>query len=357
MATILETPISPMSPMAAHAYPSLYHGRTKDTKHMSPVDLSHLSGATIADLIIEPSFSIMSASGSISQAASNRSSMGVSKRCSVASTTKSSLRHSNHLLVQMLQNITNELSTQRSIMLDIQHRVSHLEHESVNNDPPMSALRALEDRRSKPNNGLAAPESQTWWEACQNFARNSEEPLSAKEFLRTPKRFSGFDWNFGPAPGPGLKSQMNTPPATPPEVEDLPPLTPTSEGQGDDSDFHMPSTWDVEVNVEEMHGHVPEIKDVEFDVDIKEHTVEVNKENMPAAPVLLPAPVGKALSLQSHEVVNAIQPLDNPRRYYMGIKSLRTYKALMKNTKSEKEHYVLIHFHKRADLKHLEDQS
>ncbi|KAF2790615.1 hypothetical protein K505DRAFT_282331, partial [Melanomma pulvis-pyrius CBS 109.77] len=308
----------------------------------------------MADNIIEPSINLVSASASVSHQ-SSRSSTANLKRCSVASTTKSSLRHSNHLLIEMLQNITVELSAHRSIMLDIQHRVSHLEHESINSDPPLSALRALEGHRSKRNSRVIPPEGQAWWEACQNFARNSEEPLSAKDFLRTPKRFSGFDWKFGPAPSVGT----HTPPATPPEVDHLPPLTPTSEGEeeeGDSTDIDTPTKHIIDMRVDEILSSPKKMK-LEEDVesDIKEHTVEVNKGNMPAAPVLLPAPVGKPIPANSPEFITAIQPLENPHRYYKGIKSLTTFKALMRNTKSDKEHYVLIHFHKRADLKGLED--
>ena len=280
----------------------------------------------MADIIVEPSINLISASASISQ--TSRSSMVNSKRCSVASTTKSSLRHSNHLLIEMLQNITTELAAHRSILLDVQSRVSHLEHESVNNDPPLSALRALEGQRSKRNSRLAPPEGQAWWEACQNFARNSEEPMSAKEFLRTPRRFSGFDWKYGPAPSRG----SHTPPATPPAVDEVPPLTPTSEEEGDQADVHTPTKHDITIKVDRQEV-TPKATDIEG--DIKEHTVEVDKKNMPPAPVLLPPPVGKPTPIIPEAPV-AVQTLENPQRYYKGIKSASTYRALMKNTKSDK---------------------
>jgi hypothetical protein len=325
MATILKTSISPMSPVSAHAYPPIYHP-SANLKQMSQVSINHLSGATMADIVVEPSINLISASASISQ--TSRSSMANSKRCSVASTTKSSLRNSNHLLIEMLQNITTELAAHRSILLDVQSRVSHLEHESINNDPPLSALRALEGQRSKRNSRLLPPEGQAWWEACQNFARNSEEPMSAKEFLRTPRRFSGFDWKYSHAPSQG----SHTPPATPPTVDEVPTLTPTSEEEGDHSDVHTPTKHDITIKVDEQEA-TPKTTDIE--TDIKEHTVEVDKNNMPPAPVLLPPPVGKPMPIIPEAPV-AVQTLENPQRYYKGIKSATTYRALMKNNKSEK---------------------
>lgn len=284
----------------------------------------------MADLIMEPSIHLINASPAVSKRSS--ASMMNSNRCSIASTTKSTLRHSNQLLIEMLQNIQTELSAHRSIMLDIQHRVSHLEHESVasvNNDPPLAALYALEGRTSKRNSKLVPPEGREWWQACQNFAKNSDPPLSAGEFLRTPRRFSGLDWQYG-APS----AKPNTPPTTPPDVIDLPPLTPASE-EGE-SDLDTPRKDEIDLDIEEMTTSTPRFEHEEVVDDIKEHTVEISKEKMPAPPALMPPPGGKPIPVNSQEVITALAPVGNPERYYRGVKSLTTYKALMKHKATDK---------------------
>ncbi|PSN65008.1 hypothetical protein BS50DRAFT_49315 [Corynespora cassiicola Philippines] len=341
MAAVAEIPISPIS---AHAYHSVNDAASK-------FDMSHLSGATMTDLIREPDIRVIEPSPSVS---SKRSSSHYpnSKRSSVASTTKSTLRQSNQILMEMLQNIQSELTTHRTIMLDIQHRVSHLECESnasVNNDAPLAALKALEGHgtHSKRGSKLLPPESKDWWQACQNFARNSDPPMSAGEFLRTPQRFSGFDWQFN-APA----AKPDTPPDSPPNVEDIPALTPTSDHENTDVDTPRGT---IDFKSEEMETSTPRIDEIEEPDDIRESMVEVNKRKMPAPPVLQPAPSGKPVSISSQDVAPIQDPQDK-FRLYKGVKSRMTYKARMKNSKTEKEHVVLIHFHKRRDLQGLEQE-
>ncbi|KAF2653497.1 hypothetical protein K491DRAFT_780276 [Lophiostoma macrostomum CBS 122681] len=337
------------SPFSAHSSFSV-HERTPE------MDTTHLSGATMADLMMEPKIHLVNASPTISQRSSHIPS---SKRCSVASTTKSTLRQSNQLLVEMLQNIQTELSAHRSIMLDIQHRVSHLEYESVasvNGDPPqlprLAALQALEGPTSKRNSRLVPQDTKTWWEACQNFAKNSEPPMSATDFLRTPRRVSGIDWKYGTqTPRP------QTPPATPPELDELPPLTPTSDfDDGILSDLETPTRHSFDISLGEVSSSTPEVRQVELENDIREHTVEIDKKNIPSPPALLPAPGGGiAIPVNSEEIITEVVPVKNPQRYYKGVKSLTTYKALMKHKATNKEHHVLIHFHHRKALKELEE--
>ncbi|KAF2876053.1 hypothetical protein BDV95DRAFT_603436 [Massariosphaeria phaeospora] len=327
-------------------------------KTASKSHMTHLSGATMADFMAEPTIHLVKSSPPTSK----RSSFIVanSKRTSMASTTKSQLRQSNHLLIEMLQNIQTELSAHRTIMLDIQHRVSHLEHESnasVNNDVPMTALQALEEQKPKRSSKLVAPEGLAWWEACQNFANNCDPPLSAREFLRTPKRFSGIEWHYG-APA----TKPNTPPATPPEVDDLPPLTPTSE-EGETSDLETPRRHTIDIGENETVTASPQGASAgDVEAGIKEHIVEINKKNIPAPPMLEPAPAGRPSSLKSPVSIPMIEtkplppiPMRNPQRYYKGVKSVMTYKALLKHTKTEKEHQVLIHFHRKGDLQGIEE--
>jgi hypothetical protein len=353
MSTIIETPFSPIS------------GRTHFSIHdiVFKPDESHLSGATM----LEPTVDSHVRGETSSPMLSKRSSIAMadSNRCSVASvsTTKSQLRHSNYLLIEMLKSIQTELSAQRSIMLDIQHRVSHLEDSSSYSNaaetPQITALKALEGRQSKRNSRLVPPEGREWWQACQNFARNSEEPISAAEFLRTPKRFSGLDWQYGM---PSAELHMDTPPATPPEapgLDDIPLLTPMSEEEHSDLDTPININVDVNLDTNIVVVSGPETNQQNIEDDIKEHTVEIDKKKLPTPPTLLPAPAGKPLSIpqQTEVVTKSMELLENPLRYYKGIKSLSTYRALLKHKVTDKEHSVLIHFHRRADLKHLEDKA
>jgi hypothetical protein len=371
MTAIMDS--SPLSSMSDHVYPEIHDDSSK-------LDMTHLSGMTMADFFNtestgkEPQINLIHPSPPISQ----RSSMMDSKRASTSttSTTKSQLRQTNQVLIQMLNSIQSELAAHRTIMLDIQHRVSHLEYESnasVNgSETPQAALQALEGSKSasRRSSKMVPAEGKAWWEACQNYARNAEPPMSAREFLRTPVRYSGFDFAFG------IPIEV-TPPATPPSVDDLPPLTPTSEdGDGEGSDLGTPVRHDISFG-EDVLASTPKMEHMalETQVDIQEQTVEVAKGKMPAPPLLQPPPSGKPVLVEKEEeVVAAIEPeiSTNQHRLYKGVRSLATYKALLRNKNSEKgksvsplcrldvantriEHHVLIHFHRKADLKHLDD--
>ncbi|KAK7186713.1 hypothetical protein DPSP01_001066 [Paraphaeosphaeria sporulosa] len=317
--------------------------------------MTHLSGMTLADFVTEPKIHLVEASPSSSkQPVQSPSTMNLSSKRSSrasASTTKSQLRHTNAILVDMLQNIQNELAAHRTILLNIQDRVSTLEDESnatVNNDAPQLTLRALEgqDAPSKRNSRLLAPEVSSWWQACQTFASNAEPPMSAREFLKTPQRLSGFDFKW---------EVPNTPPITPPDVDDVPPLTPTSD-EGEHSDLGSPLGQNVFLG-EEITASTPMIAGPSngADIDIMERTVEFDAKKLPAPPALQPAPSAKPTVVEQEDVVAAIEPevVGNPQRYFKGVRSLATYKALLKHKPSEKEHHVLIHFHRRKDVDHL----
>ncbi|KAL1596482.1 hypothetical protein SLS60_009128 [Paraconiothyrium brasiliense] len=327
MATIQQAPVSSqpghMSPLVVDD-PSNNH-------------VTHLSGMTLADFTTqEPKFHLDGASPSSSkQQLQSPSTMNLtSKRSSraSASTTKSELRQTNSVLVDMLQNIQNELATHRKILLNIQNRVSTLEHDSIASahDVPQTTLRALEghDAQSKRDSKLLAPEASHWWQACQNFASNAEPPISAREFLKTPQRFSGFDftWNV-----------PNTPPTTPPNVDDIPPLSPASE-KSDDSELLSPIGQNIFLG--EISSSPPKIAGPsdEVDVDIMEHSVEFDVRNLPAPPALQPAPGAKPTVVENEDLVAAIEPkiIGNPQRYFKGVKSLTTYRALLKHKASEK---------------------
>ncbi|KAJ4351991.1 uncharacterized protein N0V89_007337 [Didymosphaeria variabile] len=331
-------------------------------RHMSPLDndssinhVTHLSGMTLADFTTqEPQLHLVEASSSSSkQPLQSPSTMNLtSKRSSrvSASTTKSQLRQTNSILVGMLQDIQNELVTHRAILLNIQNRVSTLEDESIasaNKDGPQTTLRAPEghDAPSKHNSKLLAPEASHWWQACKNFASNAEPPISAREFLKTPQRLSSFDLTWD-AP--------NNPPLAPPDIDDIPPLSPASD-KSDDSELVSPIGQNVFLG--ELSALGPNIAGPsgEVDVNIIERTVESDMKKFPAPPALQPAPGAKSAVVENEDLVAAIEPklVGNSQQYFKGLKSLATYRALLKHKPSEKEHHVLIHFHRRKDVDHL----
>ncbi|KAF2440089.1 hypothetical protein P171DRAFT_525102 [Karstenula rhodostoma CBS 690.94] len=316
--------------------------------------MTHLSGMALAEFVTEPKIHLVEASPSSSKQPMQSPSMDLSSKRSSrasASTTKSQLRQTNCILVDMLQNIQNELAAHRTILLNIQNRVSTLEGESntsANNDAPQATLRTLEvqDAPPKRNSRLLAPELSSWWQACQTFASNAEPPMSAGEFLKTPHRFSGFD----------LKWEVpSTPLVTPPDVDDIPSLTPTSE-EGDHSELGSPLGQNVFLG-EEISAFTPQIAGPgdEAGVDITGRTVEFDVKRLPAPPALQPAPCAKPSVMGNEDVVTAIEPelVGNRQRYFKGVRSLATYKALLKHKPSENEHHVLIHFHRRKDVEHL----
>ncbi|CAI6334913.1 unnamed protein product [Periconia digitata] len=316
-----------------------------DDSDSSPVDITHLSGMTMTETIKErqPQIHFTHATESASKLTSNRSSMAS------VSTTKSQLRHSNQVLIGMLQNIQSELEAHRSLMLDIRDRVAHLEDDteaSVYHDA--YALRALEgNKRGSWLPPLPPPEGLSWWNAVQAFARNSEPPISATEFLRTPRPCSAIDWPLGPAPA--VES------VTPPDVDDLPPLTPTSESEN--SDLDTPIRHDINLG-KRISSPRPNSSSVENENDIKEIEVEFDKIKLPAPPLLKPAPAGRPTATSDETADPVAEPtepitetidkvseppietesklMESSMRFYKGVKSLITYKALLKHKSTEK---------------------
>lgn len=309
---------------------------------------SHLSSATMTDWTKSPEYHTATF-----QITSNRlSSVAAgSKRTSSVSTTKSQLRQSNQKLVTILQNIQAELAAHRTIMLDIQSRVSHLENESYTSQK----IDVLDDTLSRPR--CTSEECQTWWEACQNFADNCSTPFNANDFFKIPERFSGFDFHFGK-----LESAPNTPP-----------LSPWKENDADvDSILSSTSSKEYLVDVGILEEYDSSLKKAEFQESYAEAEIEdVNKENhddiierimvfdkarIPLPPRLQSPPRGKsALILPSHivafpspstisdspesiENITAlpqlppnIENVGTPRRHSKGILHLFTFKVFRRS--------------------------
>ena len=316
---------------------------------------THLSGMTLADFTKDPKIDILeSIPFAPEQLESTDTTSTPSKRFSQASTstTKSELRQTNSVLVEMLQNIQTELAAHRAILLNIQNRVTTLESDStassgtsLNEHTPHVTFHVPSGHNAalKRNSNRLAPEAAEWWRTCQNFASNAEPPISAREFLRTPHRFSGFDFKWG---------TIDTPPSSPPSVEDLPPLTPTSE-HGESSGFGSP--LDQNVFLGEEVASDPRIVGPVDDLEagIKERTVEFDQRKLPAVPTLQPAPGAKPTLVRSETTVSATEPefVEHSHRFFRGVRSLVTYKALLKQKSSGKGVYIgFFFFHYWANL-------
>ncbi|KAJ8118698.1 hypothetical protein OPT61_g385 [Boeremia exigua] len=294
------------------------------------------------------------------------------KRASYASTTKSELRQSNQQMFEMLQNLQAELATHRALMLDIQSRLSFLEHDAptiVELSAPEALSPAVETikapQRPPPppprrTSSLIPPglERQSWWEACQHFAENCDTPFNAQEFLKTPSHFDDFDFHFG-----GLATDVEVEPETLVEIdiEDVPALSPESENH--DSEIEVePFTLSSEPerqSSEDAESRSPSIfsegaprtsgltMDQCEDIDnIVEQIVEFKK---PAAlpPLLLhPPPSGRTASIMSVEEITALPGLppvteasSDLQRHRKGMRSISSKWASLKGRSAETSYY------------------
>ncbi|KAL6702790.1 hypothetical protein ACN47E_000926 [Coniothyrium glycines] len=209
------------------------------------------------------------------------------RRSSSVSTSKSHLRESNNTLTEMLDSVQKELTIHRTIMLDMQSRIVHIERLSHLS----TSSRHNPNSRGRPRNPRRCSltlESQAWWEACQNFAHNCDTPFNAAEFLRTPRRFSGFDFDLE-AEVQGKKHC--TTPTAPPELEDVPALTPASDMDERDERVDTPETH-VKLQEKENRGHdrAPELAPRHDTTDILERVVSFNKLRIPPPPILQSPP-------------------------------------------------------------------
>lgn len=319
--------------------------------------------------------------GSVSSLGTYHENNTRSKRSSMmsTSTTKSQLRSSNVALIDMLQNIQAELFAHRSIMLDIQSRVSHLENRPQNDTRPSRPVSGLLSGQGpehplldlSPRPMGTNPEAAAWWEACSNVARNSDTPIAPADFLKTPRPVSN---SYGPAPAWNNRDSQCTiaQPETPPETPKASPKF-TAEGLG----IITPP-----------------------DSSSKTKTVEVEVKELPPAPILQlpPTPETKEPSEQAKEAAeqqaaeSAIEKIVEKSggdllpsspvlrqppltlRMYKGKRSLATFEARLKHKKTEKgtsilenstyavsaiadakpEHVVLIHFHNQSMLADIE---
>ena len=279
------------------------------------------------------------------------------KRASFASTTKSELRQSNQQLFEMIQSLQAELATHRAIMLDIQSRLSFIEQDAPTmvEDGATEIFSPAVDELKPPQRPPPPPprrasslippgrESQSWWQACQNFAENCDTPFSAQEFLKAPGGFEDFDFHFG-----GLATgdtSEDVQPSSPMEVkiEDTPALSPKSERQSSEvARLRSPSIFSE--GAPRTSGLT--LTDSDEPDDIIEQIVDFKK---PAAlpPLLLhPPPSGRTASLLSVEEITALPDLppvsevsSDPQRHRKGIRSISSKWASLKRNSTESSDY------------------
>ncbi|KAJ4339585.1 hypothetical protein N0V95_007723 [Ascochyta clinopodiicola] len=273
------------------------------------------------------------------------------RRSSYASTTKSELRQSNQQLFEMLQNIQTELATYRAIMLDVQTRLSFIEQDAPTmvEDGAPEILSPAEDlkppQRAPPPpprraSSIIPPgrESQSWWQACQNFAENCETPFDAQEFLKTSARFEDFDFHFG-----GLSTGGETRPTSPIEFGDTPALSPESKRQSSEDDGpRSPSIF--------SEG-APRTSSLTMDSDeerdnIIEQIVEFKKPAILPPLLFHPPPSGRTASFLSVEEITALPDLpptievgNESQRHRKGIRSISSKWASLKGRSGDSGDY------------------
>lgn len=235
-------------------------------------------------------------------------------RASYASTTKSQLRQSNQQLFEMLQNIQTELATHRAIMLDVQSRLAFIEQDAPTmvENTTATCLSPTGDlkppQRSPPpppesSSSLITPgrESQSWWQACQNFAENCDTPFSAQEFLKTPSRFDDFDFHFG-----GLTTGEEALAPSQTEIVDTPEIPPESKRLSSENDW-PPSPSIFSEGEPRTSGLT--VDNYEETDNIIEQIVEFKKPAILPRLLLHPPPSGRTASLLSVEEITALPDL------------------------------------------------
>ncbi|KAH7092598.1 hypothetical protein FB567DRAFT_241171 [Paraphoma chrysanthemicola] len=201
---------------------------------------------------------------------------------------------SNQELYEILQNIEKELATNRSIMLDIQSRLSLLEQRTGNSPALVKSVTGVQ--HSQNQRTLRSPERKTWWDVYQSFLDSCDTPHSIHEPVKRPKNFSGFQFDFE------CSDYKRKTSSAPPDVGDVPDLTPTSERPS--------STRPAPPNtskIDPRHGYTEPNsmpRDNRGQNDIVEHVVAVDRLMIPKPPLLQSPP-------RSRKSANSLLSLSN----------------------------------------------
>ncbi|KAF1837157.1 hypothetical protein BDW02DRAFT_566404 [Decorospora gaudefroyi] len=339
MSTFLKSPNSP----SPHTF---YHD--ENTPRNRGNHKPNLSGATMSELRSGPEGSTATTSNvRLNRTSKARQSLHVSS-------TESQLRLTNRMLVGMLQDVQAKLDSQREAMLDMQARLFQLERIALSTTEPYAVPNTETPYAKRLETKCAEDlscEVQKWWETYQQHAENRDPSFNATDFLQSPSRFSGFDFNFD------LLTTIPPAPHTTPELDDLPSLTPTSSEKHARPTAFTPGNRRIPPRTTRTPSSDPTTMYHNAVSDIKEHVIEFNRISIPIPPLLQTPPRSARSKMllssaahdseeddeitalphmppqsQSPPVASSPPPL---RATHKGIKCLFMYKPLLKSGKRE----------------------
>ncbi|KAF2023262.1 hypothetical protein EK21DRAFT_95045 [Setomelanomma holmii] len=235
----------------------------------------------------------------------------------------------NQALANMLGNIEKELAASRSIMLNMESRLSLLE-QRIGTGTASAASKDLLASEKREENRIAsrAPTTRSWWDVYETFLDSCDTPLNAHDPQGRPKHFSGFQFDFE------RHGEQPTSPPVIPDIRDVPDLTPSSErarstkaspASGGHSTGYCTKPATVSPSAR---------NDVIID-DIVEHVVAVDRMLLPRPPLLQSPPpsrkspntitgVGDDLTALPAMPSRPATPqvAQNRNRYFKGVRSM-----------------------------------
>ena len=223
-------------------------------------------------------------------------------------------------------------------MTDIQSRISNLEHvfppDRTLDTPQGSRFAEYRHPALRPA-GHAAQGYHRPPALRRTTAQDYDAPMYARKYLKTPRRFSGFDFNFD-----SLKQKLDTPPTTPEAIR-LPRLVSASTT---DERPRIDAFWEQGLTFRDPLSPTEDfVSMINNDgSDIVEQIVEFDVVHIPMPPLLQTPPRSlrsKAASLVSREdditalpdVPPPISPeYNNMQCCYNGLRSWSACKAILK---------------------------
>ena len=295
------------------------------------------------------------------------------KRASYNTTTKAELRESNHQLFEMLQDVQSELATHRTLLQDIQSRLSFLENDAPTMvgtcEPDM--LSPVEEKIAAPTRAAPPPprrpsslippglERQSWWQACQNFAENCDTPFNAQEFLGKSSALDDFEFHFGGLPTDGGARPESTPIL---DLDELPALSPSSSHLPEIAELTLDDSPSPRISTSTISSASPSVFSLEpaprtsnltaLDADeidqIIEQIVEFKKPATLPPLLLHPPPTSRASMLSVDDGITALPDLPpvelvdsatERKRRALGMKSISSKWASLKGRGTETSYY------------------
>lgn len=295
------------------------------------------------------------------------------KRASYTTTTKAELRESNHQLFEMLQDVQSELATHRTLLHDIQSRLSFLENDAPTMvgtcEPDM--LSPVEEKIAAPTRAAPPPprrpsslippglERQSWWQACQNFAENCDTPFNAQEFLGKSSALDDFEFHFGGLPTDGGARPESTLIL---DLDELPALSPSSSHVPEIAELTLDNSASPRHSTSTVSSASPSVFSLEpaprtsnltaLDADeidqIIEQIVEFKKPATLPPLLLHPPPTSRASMLSVDESITALPDLPpvelvdsatERKRRALGMKSISSKWASLKGRGTETSYY------------------